>query len=120
LTFQQAIRSGFNNYTNFKDRSSRSEYWYWALFAFLAGIAGSIIDMVLGTNLIQIVVSLALFIPGLAVGVRRLHDVGKSGWNLLWLLLPILGLIYLIYLFVQPSQSAPNNYGTAPLAPAAA
>ena len=117
MTFQQAIRSGFQNYTNFRDRSTRSEYWYWALFALLANIVAGIADSAVGSvGIVSLAVGLAILLPGLAVSVRRMHDIGKSGWHLLWVLVPLLGVIYLIYLFVQQSQG-PNQYGTAPLQP---
>ena len=119
MNFPQAIQSGFQNYVNFKDRSSRPAFWFWVLFAFLVGVVASIIDEVIGGMIIQSLSSLALFLPGLAVGVRRLHDIGKSGWHILWGLIPILGWIYLIYLYVQPTQPVPNEWGTEPLAPPA-
>lgn len=113
MSFIQAIQSGFQNYANFEGRSSRSAYWYWALFGFLLGL----IPGVLAILPLQLLISLALLLPGLAVGARRLHDINRSGWNLLWLFLPLLGAIYLIYLLVQPSDVGPNQYGEAPMAP---
>lgn len=59
-----------------------------------------------------------MLIPNIAVAVRRMHDVGKSGWNLLWSLIPILGWLYVLYLEVQPS-TGPNQYGEGPAAPPA-
>lgn len=119
MTFQQAVQSGLQNYANFKDRSSRSEYWWWFLFAILVSVVAAVIDAIIGIQLIQFIVGLALFIPGLAVGVRRFHDIGKSGWFILLGLIPILGFFILIYFFVQPTQPVPNEWGTGPLAPPA-
>jgi uncharacterized membrane protein YhaH (DUF805 family) len=117
MTFQQAVRSGLQNYTNFRDRSGRSEFWYWVLFTIIVSIVASIIDAILGgTTVITGLAGLALLVPNLAMAVRRLHDIGKSGWNVLWGLIPVLGLIYLIYLYVQPSHEGSNQYGSAPLA----
>ena len=114
MGFEAAIRSGFQNYANFNGRAMRSEYWYWVLFAFLLGLFASIVDTILGTpNLISSIISLALLLPGLAVGARRLHDINRTGW---WLLISLtfIGLILLIYFFVQPSQPIANQYGPAP------
>lgn len=119
MTFQQAIQSGFQNYVNFKDRSSRSEYWWWFLFALIVGAVAAIIDAILGGMFVQFIAGLALFLPGLAVGVRRFHDIGKSGWFILIGLIPILGFFILIYFFVQPTQPVPNEWGTGPLPPPA-
>ena len=66
---------------------------------------------------LQALVFLATLLPGLAFGARRLHDINKSGWNQLWVLIPLLGAIYLIYLYVQPSDAGPNQYADAPMAP---
>ena len=121
MTFTEAISSGLSNYANFSGRASRSEYWYWVLFQIVVAIAASIIDAVATMGILGIVTGLGLLLPSLAVSVRRLHDIGKSGWNILWGLIPLLGAIYLIYLYVQPSAPGANEYGASPggtLAPA--
>ena len=109
---------------NFKDRSSRSEYWWWTLFGIIVNMVAAITDTIIGIQLIQFIAALALFLPGLAIAVRRLHDVGRSGWFLLFVLVPVLGWIILYYFLVQPSESTdprprPNQWGLAPLAPPA-
>ena len=114
MGFQQAVQSVLSKYVDFTGRAMRSEYWYWVLFVILISIAANVVDAALNVGFVSAIVGLATFLPGLAVGVRRLHDVGKSGWNLLWALIPILGAIYLIYLAVQPSQPGANVYGPAP------
>lgn len=81
LTFGQAIQSVFNKYATFTGRASRSEYWWWTLFAFLVGVVCNLIGITWLTG----IVNLALFLPGLAVLVRRLHDINMSGW---WAALP--------------------------------
>lgn len=113
MGFQEAIRSGFNNYANFSDRSSRSEFWYWALFQFLLEIVFYILVLITPIALVLLLVFLAIIVPSIAVSVRRLHDSGKSGWNLLWTFVPFGGL-YLLYLYFQPSDG-PNAYGDGPL-----
>lgn len=99
MNFTQAISSGFNNYVNFAGRAARSEFWYWALFAALASLAGELIDLALFTSStftpVQTLVNLALFLPGLAVSVRRLHDLDRTGWWLL-LIFTVIGIIVLL------------------------
>ena len=89
MDFGEAIQSGFRKYATFSGRAVRSEYWYWFLFGILASIAAAIVDALLRTHgALRGLVSLALFLPGLAVAVRRLHDIGRSAWWLLLLYLP--------------------------------
>ena len=87
ISFIGAIKLGFQRYFDFSGRSTRAEYWWWVLFTFLAAIVLTIVDNILGTNsedggggLITGLWGLATFIPGLAVTIRRLHDINKSGW----------------------------------------
>jgi uncharacterized membrane protein YhaH (DUF805 family) len=111
MSFVEAIRSGIQNYANFNGRAIRSEYWYWTLFAILVSLPLNLMGqgsvMVGGLSFI---VGLALFLPGLAVSVRRLHDVGKSGWNLLWSFLPF-GVLYVLYLVIKRGDEGGNRYG---------
>src|SRR5262245_47108562 len=99
MTFGQAISSGFQNYVNFTGRAARSQFWYWVLFAVLASIVASLIDFALFPRSylspINTLVGLALFLPGLAVSVRRLHDTDRTGWWLLLLFIPLIGAIIL-------------------------
>ncbi len=83
MGFSDAVGSCFSNYATFTGRASRSEYWYFVLFQALANLIVGIIAARAGSNLLGGLVELALFLPALAVGVRRLHDIDKSGW---WLL----------------------------------
>jgi uncharacterized membrane protein YhaH (DUF805 family) len=114
MNFGQAISSGFRNYVNFSDRSSRSEYWYWVLFAVLLNIVTRIVDAGIGGPVTGSIVGLLLFLPGLAVAVRRLHDIDRSGW---WILLvfTVIGILVLIYWYVQPGTPEPNRFGQEPL-----
>jgi uncharacterized membrane protein YhaH (DUF805 family) len=117
MSFTQAISSGLSKYAVFEGRAMRSEYWFWVLFVILVSIGTNIIDAMLNTSgIVGLLVSLALFIPNIAVGARRLHDIGKSGWNQLWGLIPLFGWIYVIYLYVQPSVLGTNQYGPQPSA----
>lgn len=126
MSFTEAISSGFRNYATFGGRARRSAYWWWALFAALVGTAAGVVDSSLGLATetgggpLTGLVSLALLLPGLAVGARRLHDTGRSGFWLLMLLVPVAGPVVLLVFFVLDSQPGPNKYGPNPKEPAAA
>jgi uncharacterized membrane protein YhaH (DUF805 family) len=116
LDFIEAIRSGFRNYATFSGRAPRSEFWYWTLFGILASAAAGIIDGALfPIGLFAPLVSLLLFLPGLAVSVRRLHDLDRSGWWLL-LILTGIGIILLLIWDCMRGTSGPNRFGPDPLA----
>jgi len=120
MDFMTAVRTCLSKYVDFSGRARRSEYWYFALFGFLVGLVTSVLDAVLGTGyddttggLVNTVGSLALFLPSLAAGVRRLHDTDRSGWWILIGLIPIIGWILLIVWFCTDSK-ADNQYGPDP------
>jgi uncharacterized membrane protein YhaH (DUF805 family) len=119
MNFGQAIASGFKKYVDFTGRAPRSEFWFWTLFAVLASIAGGAIDFVLFPDVIaspvQSIVGLVLFLPGLAVSIRRLHDLDRTGW---WFLLvfTVIGLILLIIWYCMRGTPGPNRFGPDPLA----
>lgn len=109
------------NYANFSGRARRKEYWMFALFNLIFIILAAIIDNVLGTTvrhmpygLFYYLYSLAILIPALAVGVRRLHDVGKSGWFFLIALIPLIGGIWLLILACSDGVPGANEYGSNP------
>lgn len=101
------------NYVNFEGRASRPEYWWFTLAYAIVNIILSIIPKV-GTALSGIL-ALAVLIPSIGVGVRRLHDINKSGWWLLISLIPVVGAIILIVWFVKPSDNGENQYGERPI-----
>lgn len=121
MSFQDAVRTCLTEkYAGFSGRARRSEYWYFFLFTIIVGIVAGIIDGILGTQgkvgtlgLVGAITSLALLVPGIAVGIRRLHDTGRSGLWLLIGLIPLVGPIVLIVFFVQDSH-ADNQYGPNP------
>jgi len=116
MGFGQAISAGFRKYINFSDRSSRSEYWYWILFTIIVGLVAALIDIQLNTQASSSVFNLVTAIPTIAVAVRRLHDIDRSGWWVLIGLIPLLGLILLLVWFVSEGTHGPNRFGPDPLA----
>ena len=116
MTFTQAIASGFRRYFDFTTRSSRSEYWWWTLFSILASAVATVFDEVLfdGASILDTLNTIILFIPGVTVAVRRLHDTDRSGW---WFLIAftIIGILLLIYWYIQPGTAGSNRYGYDPL-----
>ena len=104
VEFIEACKMFWKRYAEFEGRSRRSEYWWAYLMTFLLGC-------IPGINYIS---GLACLIPSLAIGARRLHDIGKSGWNLLIGLIPLVGWIILIIWFCQDGQVGPNEYGEDP------
>ncbi|MEG0363312.1 MAG: DUF805 domain-containing protein [Aurantimicrobium sp.] len=116
MNFGESIAFGFKNYANFQGRSRRSGYWWWFLLTVLVAAAFNILSggkenffSILGS-----LASLALLLPSLAFGVRRLHDTNRSGWHLLYGLIPIAGFIMLLIWFVQDSDVAANRFGDSP------
>ena len=116
MNFSEAISSGFSNYVNFAGRAIRSEYWYWVLFVFLAEIVTGIVDFVIGAQITTTIFALAVLLPGLAVAVRRLHDLDRSGWWVLLALIPLIGAIVLLVWFCARGTEGSNRFGPDPLA----
>ena len=103
MDFVQAIKSCLGQYATFTGRASRSEFWWFFLFQVLVMAAtGMLGDVING------IASLALLLPALAVGARRLHDIGRTGWWQL-LLLTGIGFLMLLYWWVQPSDASANG-----------
>jgi uncharacterized membrane protein YhaH (DUF805 family) len=117
MGFTDAIKTGFQKYIGFGGRAARSEYWYWVLFVLLLQIVAWLIDMTLfgfnttGVNPIGVIVSLATLLPGLAVSVRRLHDIDRVGWWIFLALIPIIGAIVLIYWACLRGTVGANRFG---------
>ena len=118
------------NYAVFTGRARRSEYWYFILFNIIFALAAAMLDAAFGLRFnmhtyddrdipmlygyIYVLYALFVFIPGLAVLVRRLHDVGKSGWFALILLIPLIGAIWVLVLLCTDSVVGDNKYGPNP------
>ncbi|MER7461493.1 DUF805 domain-containing protein [Streptomyces sp. NPDC097981] len=104
-------------YTVFSGRARRQEYWMFFLFNLAATIIVAVVDSALGTYpLLYAIYALGVLLPGIAVGVRRLHDTGKSGWWMFIALVPLIGGIWLIVLMATEGQPQPNEYGPNPKA----
>jgi uncharacterized membrane protein YhaH (DUF805 family) len=120
-------------YADFSGRSRRKEFWSWYAFVFIAYFVLMYLDAALGLGgtatgyaeggsvgfnmtggWLTLLFVLAVFVPNLAVAVRRLHDLGKSGWMVLIGLIPLIGWFYMLYLYVQPGMAGPNQYGADP------
>ena len=119
MSFGDAVTNCLsNNYVGFSGRASRSEYWFWVLFTLIVQLVTGIMDGFIfgsefGTGTISSIVSVGFLLPGLAVLVRRLHDVGKSGWWILSSIL-ILPVLLLLYWLIIEGDSNPNEYGEVP------
>ena len=114
-----------NKYADFSGRARRIEYWMWTLYVTLIFILAMIMDNVLGLNFellgqdlgygwLYMLAGIINFIPGLSIVVRRLHDVGKSGWFYLIILIPIIGFIWILILLCSDGVKEENKWGTNP------
>ncbi len=124
MSFTEAIRTVWSKYTTLSGRAARPEYWWWVLFVVLLNIVtglvdGAIIAPVLGFERfaqeawqpLSLIASLAVLIPGICVSVRRLHDIDRSGWWLLIILIPFIGVLVLLYWTTRPGADGANRFG---------
>lgn len=126
MSFATAVKSFWSNYTNFKGRARRSEYWFIQLFLIATNIAVAVIDLALmngdvqrfiangGGGIVGLIWILATIVPALAVLIRRLHDTNRSGWWALIGLVPVAGAIVLLVFTVEDSNKGVNKYGASP------
>ncbi len=109
--FLNAVKACLRKYVDFSGRATRSEFWWFFLFQIIVmAVTGALSSTLNG------IAALALLLPALAVGARRLHDIGKSAWFMLLGLIPLVGALILLYWCVQPSGPA-NEFGGTPAAP---
>ena len=103
----------FDNYANFSGRAQRAEFWWFILVSLIVSAIALAVDRSIGLDFLPVftISILAVFIPALAVSVRRLHDVGKSGWMSLINLIPGIGLVFLFVFFCMDSTPEDNKYG---------
>lgn len=108
-------------YADFSGRAPRPEYWWFYLLVIVVYLVATIIDSVIGTDMVvgpygmvMMVAALGLLIPSIAAGIRRLHDTDRSGWWLLIGLIPLVGAIVLLVFWVSAGTPGPNQYGEDP------
>lgn len=108
------FKKGLRNYANFSGRARRKEYWYFVLVQMGLVIIAMILDAIIFNSeigLFYIVVALGLFLPGLAVTIRRLHDTSRSGWWFLISILPLIGSIILLVFLASDTKFETNQWG---------
>ena len=126
MIFFDAIKTCFRKCATFKGRARKREYWFWVLFLFIFASFLNFINssdtlysytwamMGFKQRISSDMFSLVILLPSWAVSVRRLHDIGKSGWNLLWFFVPIIGWLVLIVYLCTDSQRCSNKWGHNP------
>lgn len=103
------------NYAGFSGRARRTEYWMFLLFNMIIALVLGVVDGLFGSpGVLGTIYSLAVFIPSIAVSMRRLHDTGRSGWWMLIGFVPLIGAIVLLIFFAQDSMQGDNQYGPSP------
>ena len=100
-------------YADFNGRATRKEFWMFFLIYIVIGIILNVVDALTGVPLFSVLYALALFIPSISIGARRLHDVSRSGWWQLLLLIPLIGFIVLVVFWIQDSHEE-NKFGANP------
>lgn len=114
MTYIEAVKTCMRKYIDFSGRAARSEFWWFILFTIIVGFVLGFLAGLTGNNSVMAIaqlIPLIFVLPTIAVAVRRLHDIDKSGWFYLLILIPIVGPILLIYWFVQPGTVGPNRFG---------
>lgn len=120
MSFVEAIKSGYQGYVRFSGRSSRSAYWYWVLYQVIVQVilavvfgGGQRVDggFVYEANMVANLWGLAHLLPGIAVGIRRLHDIDRSGWWTLIVLVPLVGWIVLLVFYCKRGTEGANRFG---------
>jgi uncharacterized membrane protein YhaH (DUF805 family) len=115
LTFGESVSTCLKKYFNFKDRASRSEYWYFQLLLLPIFIWSQFPSDDNQILVIQLVLTFGLIIPGISSGVRRFHDKDKSGWFILMSIIPIIGTIIIMIMLSDKGTEGPNRFGKYPL-----
>lgn len=114
-----------NKYSDFSGRARRKEYWYWTLNYIIVLLIAMVMDNLLGLNFellgqdlgygwLYLIVGITHFLPGLSMVIRRLHDVGKSGWFYFIILIPLIGIIWMLVLVCSDGVKEENKWGTNP------
>jgi uncharacterized membrane protein YhaH (DUF805 family) len=125
VALPEAVRAVLSNYATFSGRAERSEFWWWTLAVIVATLLAQLVDAAIlgpfvvfgadpGSGPVSAVLGLGLLLPNLAVAVRRLHDTGRSGWWILLVLIPLVGLLVLVWFYIQPGTAGDNRFGPPP------
>ena len=123
MNFFESIKTCFIRYTDFSGRSMRSEYWNYTVFIIVLSIVAELLDVKIagvpyldyyGFGTLSIILTIVTIVPSIAVSIRRLHDINKSGWWLL-LALTVIGIIPLVYWACKKSDEKENRFGKNPL-----
>jgi len=101
--------AAFKKYATFSGRATRSEFWYFQLVSFIISLLLSVIS----AGILGLLYSFAVLVPSLAIGTRRLHDTGKSGWWQLLMIIPLIGIIVMIIFWAQDTKSEKNQFDIA-------
>jgi len=118
-----AVTTCFQKYVDFQGRARRSEFWWWILFVIIVEIVARILDgfvdppapgVMFQYGFIYGIAVLALLLPNITVAVRRLHDIGRSGWWLLLCFIPIIGWLVLLFWYVSKGTDGNNRFGPDP------
>jgi uncharacterized membrane protein YhaH (DUF805 family) len=123
MGFVDAIKSGFRNRINFSGRATRSEFWFWGLFVVLYSVVLMVgllllnlpVEDALNPFIVVCLLILIAVVPGVALTARRLHDLGRSGWAGLVLVVPFLGQVIFLVWTCTRGTHGPNRFGSDPL-----
>lgn len=123
MDFSTAVKTCLSKYATFSGRAARSEYWWFFLFVVVGSLILQVLELILlggfvgpdgDIGIFSSIFSLAVLLPTIAVGVRRLHDRDMSGWWYLLVLIPLIGGLILLFFFVQKGTEGPNRFGPDP------
>ena len=117
MKFMPAVKTALTKYVPFEGRACRSEFWWYSLFGAICGIVAASADGLMTGDIggVYLVVALGLLLPSVAVNVRRLHDIGRSGWWYFIALVPIVGAIVLLVWYCTKGTAGTNRFGDDPL-----
>lgn len=117
IQFVPAVKLAFKRWNDFDGRSSRPEFWFFVLFCFLVNLVIVALSTVLGQgigDMLSTIFFIVALLPNIAIGIRRMHDIDKSGWWILLPLIPLIGLIAFVYFAAQPGTKGTNRFGKEP------
>lgn len=114
MGFTRAVGTCLRGYATFQGRAPRSDYWYWQLFVVIAYGMAAIVDSAMHARVLLPLASVAALLPGLSVTVRRMHDLGRTGWWYLAYLAPGVGYVALTVWLCRSGTRGANRYGPDP------